>query len=293
MTGLLLASNPLDHVVQHTVYGFNLDGGVLSFPIVSNHIIMQVLAAVLVVLILPWALRKRAGSDEIGRLVPRGIGNAIEGLCQTLRDRFFQPNLGDYTDRFTPYLWSIFFFIFACNILGMVPLSDLFSAEVFHHQIGGTATGNLYVTGALAFCTLVMVVYNGLRFHGMAYVKHFFMGPWYLAWFVAILEIAGLGFKAMALAVRLFANMLAGHILLAVLLGFIAPVYETSVVAGSLVGVGVIIASILVYFLEIFVAFLHAFIFTMLTAVFIGLAVNIHHEEHNEEHGHAEAAAGH
>lgn len=293
MTGLLLASNPLDHVVQHTVLDLNPGGGILSFPIVSNHIIMQVLAAVLVVLILPWALRKRAGTDEIGRLVPRGMGNAIEGLCQTLRDRFFQPNLGDYTDRFTPYLWSIFFFIFACNILGMVPLSDLFSAEVFHHQIGGTATGNLYVTGALAFCTLVMIVYNGLRFHGMAYVKHFFMGPWYLAWFVAILEIAGLGFKAMALAVRLFANMLAGHILLAVLLGFIAPVYETSVVAGSLVGVGVIIASILVYFLEIFVAFLHAFIFTMLTAVFIGLAVNIHHEEHNEEHGHAEAAAGH
>ncbi len=175
----------------------------------------------------------------------------------------------------------------------MVPLADLFSAEMFHHQIGGTATGNLYVTAALAFCTLVMVVYNGLRFHGMGYVKHFFMGPWYLAWFVAILEIAGLGFKAMALAVRLFANMLAGHILLAVLLGFIAPVFETSVVAGSLVGVGVIIASILVYFLEIFVAFLHAFIFTMLTAVFIGLAVNIHHDEHDEEHGHAETAAGH
>jgi F-type H+-transporting ATPase subunit a len=252
---------------------------------------MQVVAAILIFLVIPVAVRKRAGSDEISRLVPRGFGNAIEGLCQTLRDQFFRPNLGKYTDTFTPYLWSTFFFVFACNILGMIPLSDWFSAEVFQHQIGGTSTGNLFVTGTLAFCTLVMIVSSGLRYHGMAYVKHFFMGPWYLSWFIGVLEILGLGFKAMALAVRLFANMLAGHILLAVLLGFVAEGFGRSATEGTLIGIAVIGGSVAIYFLEIFVAFLHAFIFTVLTAVFIGLAVNIHHEDHDDEHAHAEVAA--
>jgi F-type H+-transporting ATPase subunit a len=299
MIGLLLASeNPLDHVVQHTLVELNPGGGFWSIPLISNHIIMQVIAAVLVILVIPRAVKARAGADTIGKLVPRGVGNAIEALCEALRKNIFQPNLGGYTDRFSPYLWSTFFFIFACNILGMIPLSDwLFFAKYGGHAvIGGTSTGNIFVTGTLAVCTLVMIVFNGLRFHGMAYLKHFFMGPFYLSWFVAILEIAGLGFKSMALAVRLFANMLAGHILLAVLLGFVGGAWnDLGAVPGTLIGVAVVGASVAVYFLEIVVAFLHAFIFTALTAVFIGMAVNIHHDEHEpeEENAPAEVAAQH
>ena len=101
MIGLLLASdNPLDHVVQHTIVGLNTDGGVWSFPLISNHIIMQVAAAVLVILVIPRAVKMRAGGDAIGRLVPRGAGNAIEGLCEMLRTHIFRPNLGKYTDTF-------------------------------------------------------------------------------------------------------------------------------------------------------------------------------------------------
>lgn len=286
MTGLLLASaDPLDHVVQHTIVDLNEGGGLWSFPVLSNHIIMQVIAAVLVVWLVPKALKRRAGADDIGRLVPAGAGNAIELVCEVLQVRIFQPNLGRYTAAFSPYLWSTFFFILTCNLLGLIPLLDWLYFVKFHGHpiIGGTSTGNIFITGTLALCTLVMIIVNGLRYHGMAYLKHFFMGPFYLSWLIAILEILGLGFKTMALALRLFANMLAGHILLAVLLGFVGAAWVSlGALPGSLIGVAVIVASVLVYFLELLVAFLHAFIFTALTAVFIGLAVNIHHDNHEE-----------
>lgn len=131
-----------------------------------------------------------------------------------------------------------------------------------------------------------MIVSNGLRLHGMQYVKHFFMGPPGLNAFIAVLEVIGLIAKTFALAMRLFANMVAGHILLAVLLSFIAMATGSLGVAGGLlIAVPVVIGSVAINFLELFVAFLQAFIFTFLSAMFIGQAVTIHHEE---EHEHAE-----
>jgi F-type H+-transporting ATPase subunit a len=289
-TCLLAADNPLDHVVQHSLVQFGQ--GFWSFPIISNHIIMQVVAAALLLWVIAMAVKARAGHDEVGRLVPRGIGNAIEGICEFLRDRIARPNLGHYTDLFIPYLWTVFFFILSCNLLGMIPLSDWFFF-VPYHQIGGTSTGNIYVTATFAVLTLILVVYNGLRYHGMAYVKHFFMGPWYLSWFIAILEVAGLGFKTMALAVRLFANMLGGHILLAVLLGFCGAAFAVSTAVGIPITLVVIASSVGVNMLELLVAFLQAFIFTVLTAVFIGQAVNIHHDEHEQAESEEGQAAHH
>lgn len=284
MNSFLLASgDPISHVVQHTAIDLNPGGGLFSFPLLSNHVFMQVVAAFLLIVLIPLAVRMRAGRDGVGQLVPRGFGNAIEAICVTLRSQIFQPNLGSYTDIFTPYLWSLFFFILACNILGMIPLADWFS-WVPGHWVGGTATGNLFTTATLALFTLGLVVFNGLRYNGMDYVKHFFMGPPYLAWFIALLEIAGLGFKTMALCVRLFANMLAGHMILAVLLSFIPPKLDAF---GIGIAIPVILASVAFNFLEILVAFLHAFIFTTLTAVFLGQAVNIHHEHHEEHDAHA------
>jgi F-type H+-transporting ATPase subunit a len=278
---LLAAADPISHVAQHTIVDLNKGGGIFSFPILSNHIVMQIIAAALLVWLIPMAVQMRRDGDVIGRLVPRGFGNAIEAVCVGLRDQIFQPNLGPYTNRFTPYLWSLFFFILACNILGLIPLADWLPGQ---HLIGGTATANFWITGTLAALTLVMIVANGLRFHGAGYIKHFFMGPWWIAPFIAFLEVLGLFFKCMALCIRLTANMLAGHVLLAVLLGFVHTALTSLPLIGGLgVTVAVIAASILVNFLEILVAFLHAFIFTVLTAVFLGLAVNIHNEEHEHE----------
>lgn len=285
---LLAAADPISHVAQHT--WAKIGSGIWSFPLLSNHIVMQVLAAALLCWLIPRALRSRAGDDEIGRMVPRGLGSAIEAVCVALRRHVIEPNLGPYTNVFLPYLWSLFFFILTCNLLGLVPLGELLGLFVDHHHlIGGTSTGNVYVTATLALLTLVMIVYNGIRFHGLAYFRHFFLGPVYLAWFIAILEILGLAFKTMALSIRLFANMVAGHIVLASLLGFIGAVWAVTALGGVLVALAVIAGSVLFNLLELLVAFLQAFIFTLLATVFIGQAVNIEHEEHGHGHspGHA------
>ncbi len=293
LTLLLGAHDPLDHVVQHAPDWATIGSGPFGFTLFSNHIFMQWVAAALIVWLLPMAIRSWTTQ---GGPIP-GVGNAIEAICLALRDHIFRPSLGNYTDLFSPYLWSLFFFLLVSNVLGLIPLSTWFS-WVPGHVIGGTSTGNIAVTATLALSTLGLVVINGLRFNGMAYVAHFFMGPWYMSWFIAILEVFGLGFKTLALAVRLFANMLAGHIILAVLMSFIPMAFGALPAAGAWGITGaVIIGSVLFNLLEVFVAFLHAFIFTTLTAVFIGLAVNIHHDEHHEEehahaeHGHAHAAA--
>ncbi len=286
LTLLLAAGDPLSHVVQHTAVG--LGSGFWQFPIISNHVLMQILGAALLCWLLPAAMNGSSGGAGVSRLVPRGAANALEALCVGLRDNIFKPNLGPYTDIFTPYLWSLFFFILISNALGMIPLADWFY-WVPGHVIGGTSTGNIYVTATLAIFTLVLMVGAGLKYHGMHYVQHFFMGPWWLSWFIALLEIAGLLFKTLALCVRLFANMLAGHIVIAVLLGFIPAVIKTLPLWGAIgVSAAAILGAVAFNLLEILIVVpLHAFIFTTLTAVFLGLSVNIHHDEHHDEgHGH-------
>lgn len=285
---LLLADNPLVHVVQHHVFPpLELPVQVpflRSFTYLSNHIIMQLIAAVLLVLVVPRVLRYRRGNDAIGRLIPTGAGNALEGLCEALRTYVARPALGPHTDRFVPYLWTAFFFVLTCNVLGLVPLAD-WTKFLPGHALGGTSTGNIMVTAALAICTLGMIVVNGLRLHGWAYAAHFLMGPPGLNVFIAFLEVVGLVAKTFALAMRLFANMIAGHVLLAVLLSFIGMSWNALGAAGGLlIAVPVVLGSVAINLLELFVAFLQAFIFTFLSAMFIGQAVNIHHDEHGSEH---------
>jgi len=292
----LAAASPLDHVVQWTY----LDTGEsVWMPILlSNHIAMQILAALLLILLLPRFVRLRESGDEVRDLTPTGFGNFIEAICGYLRKEVARPALGEHTDRFIPYIWTAFFYILICNLLGLLPLEPLtrpLVRAVFpeaHHGIGGSATGNLWVTGTLAACTMVMIVVNGLRIGGMHYIAHFCPGPLWLAPLLVPVEIIGLVAKIFALCVRLFANMVAGHVLLAVLMSFIALMGAKGVAAGLGVGIIVVLASVAFNMLEIFVAFLQAFIFTFLTTLFIGQAIVFHENGHGEEHGHAEAAHG-
>lgn len=306
---LLLASgNPLDHVVQHpfTQTTVPTPFGPMPFTIISDQIIIQMLAGVLTLLVMLRAGRYPTQGDEIQRLTPRGLGNFIESICAYLRKNVAEPALGPYTDQFVPYLWTAFFFILFSNLLGLVPFEPftkyffLSDSKFTHgHGIGGTPTGNVFVTGTMAVCTLLMIVINGLRLQGMTFVKHFFQGPFPISILIAVLEVIGLLAKTFALTMRLFANMVAGHVLLAVLLSFIsmsAAAMGASV--GYTIGVVVVIGSVAINLLELFVAFLQAFIFTFLTAMFIGSAVNIHHDhehdhEHDGEHHHGHAGAAH
>ena len=280
-------SNPLSHVIQHPLVTTEADLGPLTpngeITLLSDHITMIIAAGLLVSLFLPLALRRKRSAEGIERLVPKGFGNALEVICEYLRNEIARPALGEYTDRFIKYIWSVFFFVLAMNVLGLLPIAAIMPVLTGLH-IGGTATANIWVTGTMAILTLLMMVVNGLRLQGKAFIAHLCPGPLWLAPLLVPVEILGLGAKAFALAVRLFANMVAGHTLLAVLLGFILSAGAESAPMGFLMAVPVVLGSVAVSLLEVFVAFLQAFIFTFLTALFIGMSVNIHHDDHGEAH---------
>jgi F-type H+-transporting ATPase subunit a len=267
-----------------------------EITVVSNHIIMQVIAVLLLVLLIPRFARLRDTGDAIDDLTPRGLGNFFESICAYFRDTVARPILGEHTDRFIPYIWTAFFYILFINLLGLLPLEPLTRSLVraiypdAHHGVGGSATGNIWVTGTLAVCALLVIVINGLRLSGTAYLAHFCPGPLWLAPLLVPVELIGLFAKIFALAVRLFANMVAGHVLLAVLMSFISMSYF-ALGAGAATGIGIIVVLAGVGFnmLELFVAFLQAFIFTFLTTVFIGQAVLIHHEEEDAHKDHVVA----
>jgi F-type H+-transporting ATPase subunit a len=280
-------ASPLEHVVQHPLVRVDAHLGPLTpegkLTLFSDHISMLLLAGLLLVVTLPLLVRRRRGGGDIGDLVPTGSSNLIEVICQYLRTEVAEPALGEHTDRFIKFIWSVFFFVSTVNLLGLLPLAPI--AAVFGTHLGGTATGNLWVTGTLALTTLGMVVANGLRLGGRAYLAHFCPGPLWLAPLLIPVEIVGLIAKIFALAVRLFANMIAGHVLLAVLVGFSVGATVTMGWLGALgIGVPVVLGSLAITLLEIFVALLQAFIFTFLTTLFIGMAVSVHHdgEEHHE-----------
>lgn len=298
MLAFMMAANPLEHVVQHPMVERDLDlGGWPLTPegkitLLSDQITMMILAGLLLMLLVPVWVRKRRGRDGIDSMVPTGPANALEAICQYLRQEVARPALQEHTDRFIKYIWSVFFFVLTINLLGLIPFASVTPLAGLH--IGGTATGNVYVTFTLAILTMLMMVINGLRLGGKHYLAHFSPGPWWLSPLLVPVEIIGLIARIFALGIRLFANMIAGHILLAVLLSFILSVGATSAAMGLGVAVPVVLGSVAITLLEIFVAFLQAFIFTFLSALFIGQSVVFHHD-HGDEHHHAEAgkAAAH
>jgi F-type H+-transporting ATPase subunit a len=207
-------------------------------------------------------------------MTPKGGALMLEMLVLFVRDELARSNIGEPEyKRYTPYLLSAFFFILTMNLLGILPYT-------------ATPTGNLAVTAGLAICTFVITQYAAIRSAGIGgYFAHLTGGtPPYLWPIMIPVEVMGLFTKPFALCVRLFANMVAGHIVIFFLLGLIF-ILGTPLVSPISVGFAVG-----VYLLEIFVAFLQAYVFTMLSAVFIGMAVATGHHGHDD---HAEHAAHH
>lgn len=263
-TVVLGSSNPLEHVVAKPLFTFHVAG----FEIVlTNHIFMVFVAMVLMILILPLSVKQK------GR-VKRGFGNLIESICVFIREEVARPFLGDSTDNHIGFIWTIFFFILTLNLLGMVPI-----AKIIHLTTGkethfeGAATANVWITGALAVIAFVMIHISGIRYHGFAgYFKNFAPKvPWPMVPFIYSMEIIAALVKPFSLAIRLFANIFAGHVVLVSILG-LALVFR-NIPAGA----ASVFAAVLLSLLELFVAFLQAYIFTFLSAIFIGFAV---HPEH-------------
>ena len=278
--------NPLSHVVPHPLVQEPMDLGALLTPkgvitILSDQIVIMILGTLLLCFVFPMFARKRRAADGIGALVPKGFAAFVEMICEYWRKEVAEPQLGEHTDKFIKFIWSAFFFVLTMNLLGMLPIATLSSA-LAHIHIGGTPTGNIWVTSTLAIITMILMVVNGLRYGGKAYLAHFSPGPIWMAPLMIPVEIMGLFAKIFALAVRLFANMVAGHVLLAVLMMMLLKAGQA---LGPAVGFGIavplVLGSVAVNMLEIFVAFLQAFIFTYLTTLFIGMSVNVHHDEHH------------
>jgi F-type H+-transporting ATPase subunit a len=231
----------------------------------TKHLMFMLVAALLVTLVFVTSARGIANAQAKGRPA-KGFAGAMEATALYIRQEVILPNVGHHGEGFVPYLLSLFFFILAMNLLGLLPG-------------GATATGNISVTAALAVMAFIVIEITGMRSLGTAgYLKTIFYLPHGLpggiggsilkVLLLAVMtpiEIIGKLAKPFALAVRLFANMTSGHVLVLALIGltFLFKSYTVGVAAASL-ATGVML-------LELFVAFLQAFVFTLLTAVFIGL----------------------
>jgi F-type H+-transporting ATPase subunit a len=280
--------SPLEHIVQHPLVQRPAHLGPLTpngvVTVFSDQIAMVLLAGLLLVALVPMLIRRRRAASGVDALVPTGTANGLEAICEYLRKEVAEPALHEHTDRFIPYIWSVFFFLLTINILGLLPIPVV--SKLFGTHLGGTASGNIWMTATLAIITMVMMVVNGVRLGGKAYLAHFCPGPLWMAPLLVPVEIIGLIAKVFALAVRLFANMIAGHILLAVLLSFILAAGAKSAGLGLGIAVPVVLGSAAISLLELFVAFLQAFIFTFLTTLFIGMSVVLHHDDHHEAAAH-------
>lgn len=229
-----------------TVFGIDLT--------ITNHVVMMWVACALLILAFAVTFKTNA-------IVPTGFANLLEALVVYLRNDVILPNLGENGNQYAPYLLNAFFFILLCNLLGLVPF-------------GSTATGNISVTAGLALLTLIVGQYAGIRTHGFSgYLKTFIPAgtPFFVQIILVPVEILGLLTKHFALAIRLFANMMAGHITILALMMiiFIFKNWLTSVFP-----LFIMIFSAL---LEILISFIQAYVFTILSAIFIGRAIS---EEH-------------
>lgn len=285
-------SNPVSHVVDHGT--LDLLGREIPLPNIdglqiTRFMVMEVIAALLLIAIL-IPLARRVASQ---RVTKGRFWNAFEAILMFIRDGIARPAIdgahaeedashahgdahghgaahahGRMSDRFLPFLWTMFFFVLTCNLLGMIPG-------------GASATASIAVTGTLAALTLVAVITAGMQAMGPlgfwknlvprmdvpAAIKPILWGLMF------VIEVAGLLIKHVVLSMRLFANMLAGHIVIAVILGFVAmgAGWLTYLITpASLLG------AIAISMLELFVAFLQSYIFTFLAALFIGSVTHAH-----------------
>jgi len=231
----------------------------LSLTKTATAIIIAV--ALLIFIIMYTAAQYKKRDDQ----APHGLQSLIEMLVLHVRDDIVGPIMGSHTDKYLPYLLTLFFFIFFCNILGLIPI----------FPAGANITGNIAVTAILAVITFLITNLSGNKH----YWKDIFNTPGVPAWLkifplMPVVEIVGVFTKPIVLMIRLFANMTAGHI---IVLGFVTIIFIMSNTMGLFVGGAVsvvsVVFSVFIDVLECLVAYIQAFVFTMLSALYISMAV--------------------
>ena len=226
-------------------------------------VVMVVVALLLLAIFLPLARTFRKTGKE---KAPSGFANAMEAMIVYFRDEVVRTNIGHGADAFTPFILTLFFFILGMNLIGLTPL-------------GITPTANLSVTAALALITFIVIEVSGFVALGPAgYARTIFFLPPGVPGFMkpgmlvilTVVEFLGKLAKPIALAIRLLANMTAGHTLILAIMGMIF------VLQNYLMGVASVGMASVLMILELFIAFLQAYIFAMLASVFIGLIRHAH-----------------
>jgi len=225
----------------------------------TRHVVMLWIAALLCIVTTLLALRAHNRRTRLGR-APSGFGNSLEAVVLYMRNEVILPNVGPHGNGYVPFLLTLFFFILFANLLGLIPY-------------GATATGNISVTATLAIITFIVIEVAGMKAQGWGYINTIVFWPHDMSLAMKLpitviltpIEIIGKFTKPFALAIRLFANMVSGHV---VLLALISLIFTFA--TWLLVPVPIALA-LGISLLELFVAFLQAFIFTLLSSVFIGL----------------------
>ncbi len=228
--------------------------------------VMELAVAVLMLAIfIPLARKLSSGKAPKGRL-----SNAFEALILFMRNEVVRPSIGSHdADRFLPFILTVFFFVLFCNLMGMLPWM-------------GSPTGSINVTAVLAVITFLVVIGAGMKKYGV-------VGYWLglcphmdlpkpmavvLIPMILAIEILSLFIKHIILAIRLLANMFAGHLVLGVILAFIPMFVHQALWYG--VAPAAVLGATGLNMLELLVAFLQAYVFAFLAALFIGMSVHQH-----------------
>ena len=314
---LLLASgaDPLGHVLDKQSAFSGVFGTDIPLSVVS-----LVIGAVITLAGLFFAAgRIRTGPESQGhrRYVTEGrLAQVVEVLVEGLYKQMLEPVMGARLAKaWLPFLLSVFFFVLTLNLMGMVPMMDI--QEIMHAfgghgseggehggdaakqallWVGGTATASLSVNIGLATWAFLAIQWQSIRELGVGgWLEHLAGGKelvqnkglWFVVPIIFLVEVLGLIIKPAALAIRLFANMVGGHTLMATLMLFGAMAATLGVAAVSGISLVAGVVAVPISFMELFVAFLQAFVFMFLTAVFISQMAH-HDEHHDEEHGHGE-----
>ncbi len=256
-----IASHIFHHVQDETVVPLGFWAGNRYVRLdITKHVINMWVAAGILLIVVGLAARKRA-------LIPKGGYNLLESLVLYLRDEISVKNIGHHAGLYTPYLCSVFFFILFMNLSGLLPI------PAWHGFPGiSTATGNLSVTLVLALFTFVLTQIAGMRAQGVVgYWTHLVPSgvPKALWPLMFVIEFFGLFTKPFALTVRLFANMVAGHIVIFFLIALtlFISVYVAPLSVAFALGI---------FLLELFVGLVQAYVFTILSALFIGMTQHAH-----------------
>lgn len=244
------------HILDHD---FGVMLGTIHLPLTAHTVTMFCISVVL--LVVGWLLA-RPGQSVFARMM-RTVGEEYVGF---MRDGIVVPGMGVEGKTFLSYFCTLFLFILFSNLAGLIP-------EV------KTITSNISVTGGLALCSGALIIYCGIKFHGLlGFIKTFVPGgtPWWLVPLIFPLEVISLIIRVCVLAIRLFANMLSGHMVLLSLLLIVFIIGQMSKMAGAGAAIPAMGLEIFMTCLELLVAFLQAYVFTLLTSIYAGLVIHAH-----------------